>query len=84
MILEFETNEEIRCTPLHRFYTGQWVPAQHLRPGDKLLNLAGSWTKLKSIGREKESQPVFNLHVDGIHNYFVGREGILVHNSKTP
>ncbi len=27
-------------------------------------------------------QLAFNLHVDGIHNYFVGQSGLLVHNSK--
>jgi hypothetical protein len=76
--------EEICCTPLHRFYTGQWVHAKELNRGDRILSLEGLWIELKGIRREIEPQPVFNLHVDKIHNYFVGQVGLLVHNSKTP
>lgn len=74
--------ETIRCTPRHRFYTGQWVPAEELNYGDRVLSVESSWKELKEIRREVQPQSVFNLHVDGAHNYFAG--GILSSEYKTP
>jgi len=81
LLLDFGT-EEICCTPLHRFYTGQWVHAKDLSRRDRVLSLDGRWKELKATRREVMPQLAFNLHVDGIHNYFVGQSGLLVHNSK--
>lgn len=83
LVLDFG-DEEIRCTPLHRFYTEQWVPAKELKRGDRILSIEGHWKALKGIKREIKNQPVFNLHVDKDHNYFIGQSALLVHNSKTP
>nr|BAL55547.1 hypothetical conserved protein [uncultured Acetothermia bacterium]BAL58958.1 hypothetical conserved protein [Candidatus Acetothermum autotrophicum] len=83
LVLDFG-DEEIRCTPPHRFYTGQWVPAKELKQGDRILSIEGQWKALRKIKREGKSQPVFNLHVDKDHNYFIGQSALLVHNSKTP
>jgi len=76
-LLDFGT-EEIRCTPLHRFYTERWVYAKDLSRGDRVLSLDGQWKELKAIKREINPQPVFNLHLDEVHNYFVGQAGLLV------
>jgi len=84
LLLNFTGIEEIRCTPSHRFYTGQWSHARDLKPGDRVLGLDGQWKKLMTIRKEIKPQPIFNLHVDELHNYFVGQLGLLVHNSKTP
>lgn len=81
LVLDFGA-EKIRCTPLHQFYTGQWIPAKELDRGDRVLSLEGSWKELKEIRREVESQSVFNLHLNETHNYFAG--GILSSEYKTP
>jgi YD repeat-containing protein len=82
LVLDFGA-EEIRCTPAHRFYTGQWVPARELSLGDLVLSLDGQWKELKGIRREIQPQSVFNLKVEEMHNYFVGQSGLLVHNDKS-
>jgi hypothetical protein len=82
LVLDFGA-EEIRCTPAHRFYTGQWVPARELSLGELVLSLDGRWKELKGIVREIQTQPVFNLKVGEMHNYFVGQSGLLVHNDKS-
>ncbi len=81
LVLDFGA-EKIRCTPLHQFYTGQWIPAKELDRGDRVLSLEGAWKELKEIRREVKSQSVFNLHVNETHNYFAGR--ILSSEYKTP
>lgn len=80
-VLDFGA-EEIRCTPLHRFYTGQWIHAKDLSCGDRVLGFDGQWKELRAIRQEVKPQLVFNLYVDDIHNYFVGQVGLLVHNQK--
>ena len=42
LVLDFGT-EQVRCTPYHRFYTGHWTPAVHLRPDDAVLCRDGHW-----------------------------------------
>jgi hypothetical protein len=79
LVLYFE-GEMIRCTPSHEFYAGQWVPARQLRVGDRILSRNGQWKELKSIERETQPQPIFNLSVGGALNYFVGKSELLVHN----
>lgn len=81
LVLDFG-DEKIRCTPLHRFYTGQWIPAHKLQLMSNVLSRDGQWKALRGIGREIQSQPVYNLTVAGIHNYLVGQAGLLVHNVK--
>ncbi len=81
LLLDFGT-EEICCALLHRFYVGRWVHAKDLSRGDRVLSLDGRWKELKATRREVMPHLAFNLHVDGIHDYFVGQSGLLVHNSK--
>jgi Pretoxin HINT domain len=74
--------ETIECTPAHRFYTGAWTNAGMLRPGHRVLRSDGCWQELIGVRRKSEPQPVFNLEVQGLHNYLVGRSGLVVHNIK--
>lgn len=83
LVLDFGA-EEIRCTPTHRFYIGQWAPANTLRPGMKVRSLEDGWREIQNIRKEQAAQPVFNLEVQENHNFFVGQLGLLVHNYKTP
>jgi hypothetical protein len=75
-------DETVQCTPSHRFFTGIWVAAGHLTPGQRLLCRDGQWRELQSVVRRSEPQPVFNLEVEGVHTYLVGRSGVVVHNEK--
>lgn len=75
-------DETICCTPPHRFYTGVWTAAATLAPGQRILTRDGEWRTLQRVTRSLHPQPVFNLLVEGLHNYFVGASGFLVHNEK--
>ena len=37
---------------------------------------------VQSISFEILSEKVYNFEVEGLHNYFVGDEGLLVHNAR--
>ena len=58
-----------------------FVPASELTVGDRLLTADGQQPAV--IGKQKRTsiEPVYNLEVDGEHVYFVGEDGILVHNA---
>jgi len=79
--LDIET-EKLQCTPLHRFYTGKWVPAKELNVGDRIMDIKGEWKELKAMNKEAKNQTVHNFQVNTNHNYFVGKTAILVHNMK--
>lgn len=75
-------NGHLKVTEEHRMWDGlQWTPAGALLIGDKLMNLDGSFTHVRSVRELNKEQPTYNLHVDNeAHNYFAG--GVLVHNAK--
>jgi hypothetical protein len=74
-------DEEIVATPIHRFWrVGKgWVLARDLEPDDP-LRVLGSVVKVTSVAPDVV-QPVFNLEVADGHSYFVGRQGVLVHDN---
>ena len=59
----------------------EWVPAFNLRSGTNLFLKDGVSTVV-SITRLEGLFYVFNIEVEGTHNYYVGWEGLLSHNSK--
>jgi Pretoxin HINT domain len=75
-------DETIACTPQHRFYRRGWVAAMNLKPGDTLYGGDGKEAELKSVRRKLKLQFVYNLGVEGRHNYLVGKSKLLVHNRK--
>ena len=74
--------ELVCCTPLHRFFTGAWTPANKLSINDRVMRRDGGWQTLTAISSKVDRQPVFNFGVEDFHNYFVGQLGLLVHNEK--
>ena len=74
--------EEICCTPAHRFFTGEWVAASQLSQGDLLFTREGGLVTVRSINPLPGTHEVFNLSVADTQNYFVGKQGVLVHNLK--
>ena len=77
-------NDNLKVTGTHPFAVGNdvWKEAAALKVGDKVLGK--SHIKIKSIKKVEEAVQVFNLTVDGTHNYFVSdedeQEVFLVHN----
>jgi hypothetical protein len=74
-------SETLVATGIHRFWkAGQgWVTARDLKPGDR-VRAVGSVSEVKAV-EASTSQPVYNLDVADNHDFFVGKKGLLVHDS---
>ena len=74
----------IVCTTNHPFYVEGigFVPAGDLQPGDSIMLLDGSSRKIESIEHEfpETSVKVYYFEVEDLHTYYVGVQGVLVHN----
>lgn len=69
----FVGDDEIVCTPGHRFLTEEgWKPASELKEGD-CLSAKDGYIILKSTKLEKLATPIktYNLNVQGFHTYVV-------------
>lgn len=78
--LHFGT-EKIITTADHPFYNGQkWVKASKLQVGSTVQLINGQLTKVTAIELKKGDVQVYNFEVAGLHNYYVGKIGLLVHN----
>ncbi|SIO55936.1 Pretoxin HINT domain-containing protein [Singulisphaera sp. GP187] len=77
-------DETVISSHFHRFWkAGQgWVMARDLTPGDTVRTLGGL-VRVGSIDAS-DVQPVFNLDVAGDADFFVGRQGALVHDNTLP
>lgn len=75
----YEVNE-------HASYYGlneKWVSACNLKKGDKVLLSDGKYGIVKEIKTEKcEEFTTYNFEVADYHTYYVGENGVLVHNAK--
>jgi RHS repeat-associated protein len=60
--------------------SGRWVDAGALRVGDLLQGSRGNVRVVALATRPADVEVVYNLNVDGASTYFVGPEGVLVHN----
>jgi hypothetical protein len=78
------SDESIGATANHPFWSEDrqaFIPAGDLQPGERLLRADGHIDQVTSIIPRAGPEPVFNLEIDGQHVYFVGCNGLLVHNS---
>ena len=77
-------NGIINTTPGHLFFTniGWWVAAENLKAGDKVVTASGETKEIVSVESNVTAEPVsiYNLNVEDFHTYFVGSQGLLVHN----
>lgn len=75
-------NETIYVTEEHPFYViGRgWVKAKDLAINNRCKSYDNKDALVVAIDRIIEKNIVFNLEVEGNHNYFVGKSRILVHN----
>jgi hypothetical protein len=98
--ITLETGERLTATDGHPFKTAEgWRDAIMLKKGGKLL-LKGAGeddddaaeysdggertVTIKDIQVEHQTIPVYNLEVANAHTFFVGEDGVLVHNAKIP
>ena len=73
--------ETIVATGIHRFWkTGKgWTMARDLKAGDR-LRMPGNFVEIRAVEKDK-NQTVYNLDVAENADFFVGRQGVLVHDS---
>ena len=80
----------VTCSQNHRFLTAdsRWTMAAALSASDKVLALGAGFTgviPVKCAARHRDlesSVTVHNFEVEGNHDYFVGPDAILCHNTK--
>lgn len=74
----------VRATAEHPFWTseGGWTHAIDLEVGEHLVSAEGNELRIDRIVLRNERTAVYNLEVETDHNYFVGSDGILVHNAE--
>jgi hypothetical protein len=80
-VIEYLSIDGILVTSEHPFWIvdrGEWVKAGELKRGDILLRDNGGFQIVKNIFHIRSGVEVFNMTVEGVHNYFAG--GVLVHN----
>lgn len=58
----------------------KWAPVKDLQINDTVQLIFGNSSQLVSIQFIAEQVKVFNITVEGLNTYHVGRSGILVHN----
>lgn len=77
----------IRTTARHEFYIVDkgWIRAKDLKVGDKLSSKEEIDTTITSIEIKPQSEktPVYNMEVEGHHNYLITEDNLLVHNAGT-
>ncbi len=81
-ILNLHTPTEIiETTPEHPFYVnGEWIEAKDLRQDDQINSRTGNTIRVLKTEEVHAPQYVYNLLVEGAHNFYVGQEGLLAHN----
>jgi RHS repeat-associated protein len=75
--------EVVRATSEHPFWVDGrgWVAAGALICGDKLIDNDQASASVIALGSVGTLTTVYNLEVDGLHTYFVGRARAWVHNA---
>ena len=80
----------IQCTEDHEFlFRGKWTKASELKGGDNkrcnpskiLASREITEQEIEGITYESQDVLIYDLHVEGNHNYTVTTDNIIVHNS---
>ncbi|MEQ8845587.1 MAG: polymorphic toxin-type HINT domain-containing protein [Phycisphaerales bacterium] len=74
--------ETLRTTEEDPFWVPEagWVEAGNLTAGDA-VEVPGGCATIESIQFTPDLEAVYNFEVEGVHTYFVGASGVLVHNT---
>jgi len=84
VLVSFISAGELRVTEEHPFLiNGSWIDASQLKIGDELTLVNGSKVKITKLTDviSNKSFKVYNLEAGEYHNFVVGEEGVVVHNS---
>lgn len=79
-------HENLRATGSHPLYSldrNSWVAVRDLMVGELLQTERGA-LRIGSMERVRGTHSVFNLEVEGDHEYLVGADGIRAHNTCFP
>jgi hypothetical protein len=77
------SDEFIGTTASHPFWSEdrqQFVAAGDLRVGENLLLADDTIRPVESVARRATRETVYNIEVDEEHVFYVGEDGVLVHN----
>jgi hypothetical protein len=80
--LRLSDGTQVDGTATHRFWSvtrGDWFAARDLRVGESLRTPSGT-VRVDEARVEAVLTPVFNLEVEGAHEFFVGDAEVLAHN----
>ncbi|MBP7708384.1 hypothetical protein KA107_01765 [Candidatus Pacearchaeota archaeon] len=83
--LTFISAGELKVTEEHPFLiNGNWIDAKDLKVGDNLTTVDGKRIVIDSVEVVKPENPflVYNLEAGVYHNFVVGEEKVVVHNSE--
>lgn len=75
--------EDLVLDQYHQFYVPLhqiWVEARTLNDDTHLLTAEGHVLKLQNIEAVSEESRVYSISVEGLHNYYVTQQDVLVHN----
>jgi RHS repeat-associated protein len=88
--ITLDNGETFQATEGHPFKTSEgWRDAIMLKKGGKLLLKGGDadsaerFATIIYILEEVKTIPVYNLEVEQLHTYFIGQDGVLVHNARS-
>jgi len=76
--------ETFGTTSNHPFWSvdrQEYVQAGSLKSGERVLTFSGDTKRVVSKLPRPGPEPVYNLEVHAEHVYFVGQDGVLVHNA---
>jgi RHS repeat-associated protein len=78
--------QEVLVTPEHPFWvvSSGWLEVSDIKIGMEVLTHSGTLGKVVEIVSDKQLSTTYNLEVEDFHTYFIGVEGIWVHNSCLP
>ena len=75
--------EHLEAIPKEATTPGRWVDSCDLRPGDEVLLRDGRIMPLQWVEHRRFEGVVYNMQVEELHCYSVGRNSVLVHNSNS-
>ncbi len=82
-----ERKSALKATPVHPFYarrnandTAHWINAGDLVEGEQIETQDGRWVAVQSVTPVQGLSVVYNFTAEEDGDYFVGDEGLLVHN----
>ncbi len=85
MALRFEELEEtVHVTSLHPLYSldrDRWLNVRDIETGERLASKAEGWLTVSSLEPLHETMQVFNIEVQGDHEYLVFGAGLRSHNA---